>query len=881
MKRGIEACKAFVFVISPDSIASEHCRDELDDAAALNKLIIPVMYRPVDERELPQALQDTEWVFLREVDDFTDGVAKLVDALEVDLAWRDQHTRLAARAREWADAERDRSFVLRGRDLSDAETWLAQQEGHRSAPTGQQVAYIVESRRAATRTQRKIVGATVTALLVTLILAGVAWTQRSTAINQSRKAESRQLAAQASANAGGDLHLSSLLALEAYRVAPTEEAKVAALDLVRKQLSGVLTAHSWVWSVAVSSRGDLLGAGLDNGTVRLWDLRTRREIGPPLRGHAGPVNSIAFSPDGKLLVSGGDDSTVRLWSVATHREIGPPQRRLSDTVRSVAFSPDGTQVAGGGFDRAVRIWSVSTGEEVGPPLVGHASAVEAVAFSPDGRTLASGSNDTTVRLWSTSTHKTIRVLRPHADLVLSVAFSTDGSTLAAACDDGTVHVWDVATGRQIRSALRVGHAGLNSVAFSPDGLTLASGGEDNVTQVFDATTSSAIASLIDPGDAAPSSAIQSVTFGHHGALLVAGDADGHILLWNVALRRRLYALRGKNPVHSSSTIAFSPRGHLLASAAQSLQLWNTRTGRAVGRPLVRYRATGGMGGSTTINGVAFSPNGEFVASVSEGRHSELRIWDVRDRTEVGRPVPVSTGTALAFTPDGRTLAFTSDNVIRLWDLVHRRSLGAALRGHHGIVRAIAISPDGRTLASAGDDRTIRLWSLSTRRQLGRPLLGHTNAVEDVAFSADGRMLASGSWDKTVRLWDVASRRQIGSPLTGSTAFVDSVAFSPDGSTLASQSDDGKVFLWDVAGHHSLSLPLATAAGSTSSASVAFAPDGTELASASDAAPILWSDRLWDTDLATLEPQLCALVDLEHARDTLARIAPSVSYRPVC
>jgi TIR domain len=106
VKRGIEACKAFVFVISPDSLASDHCREELEDAIALNKLIIPIMYRDVGEGvTLPPSVADAEWVFLREENDPTTGLERLIDALQTDLAWRDQHTRLAGRTREWLDAD--------------------------------------------------------------------------------------------------------------------------------------------------------------------------------------------------------------------------------------------------------------------------------------------------------------------------------------------------------------------------------------------------------------------------------------------------------------------------------------------------------------------------------------------------------------------------------------------------------------------------------------------------------------------------------------------------------------------------------------------------------------------------------------------------------
>ena len=156
-------------------------------------------------------------------------------------------------------------------------------------------------------------------------------------------------------------------------------------------------------------------------------LRQMREVGAEDRsllrifaGHSGPVNSVAFSPDGKLVLTGSDDGTARLWETGSGKQVGILKGH-SGLVSSVAFLPDGKLVLTGSDERTVRLLETASGKQVGV-LEGHSSPVHSVAFLPDGKLVLTGSLDRTARLWETGSGKQVGILKGHSSPVSSVAF---------------------------------------------------------------------------------------------------------------------------------------------------------------------------------------------------------------------------------------------------------------------------------------------------------------------------------------------------------------------------------------------------------------------------------------------------------------------------
>jgi hypothetical protein len=175
--KGIEDSDAFLCVLSPDWIASPVCKQEIDYAVTCKKKLVPIVFRDIQPTQTPVEVSSHNWIFIRETDDFAGALKLLIQALETDLSYVQDHTRLLVRAKEWDNETRNDSFLLRGKDLVDAEGWLGQSAGKRPEPTALQGQYIVASRQASNARQRMTISALAGGLFVTLALAILALTQ--------------------------------------------------------------------------------------------------------------------------------------------------------------------------------------------------------------------------------------------------------------------------------------------------------------------------------------------------------------------------------------------------------------------------------------------------------------------------------------------------------------------------------------------------------------------------------------------------------------------------------------------------------------------------------------------------------------------------------
>ncbi len=720
--------------------------------------------------------------------------------------WRQ---RLVERLQDWEENGRDKDLLLRGPSLAEAERWLTQRPDNLNqvdqAYIQQSIALRDEEQATREQRRRRAILSLGVGIIVTAILALLAWWQRGVAIDQTNVAETaradleaqrnealhqasiaetaqanealrrseaeaaeatsearrqealaRQLAAQAEilrTQKPGLSTRSILLAIESLRRSPSLEADHTlrrALAVIPRLVARV--AHSdQVYAIAFSQNSKRLATISLDGTTSVWDSDSDQEVISITHGSSIPIG--AFSQDGKWLVVVGVDGSIHVFETVTGQRIS--FMKNEDRVQAVAFSPDGTLLATGSLDGITRVWKTTSGQLVAE--MKHESRVQVVAFSPNGKLLAIGSGDPSitgsgeVRLWEATTGKEVINL-DNRERVTHAVFNPSGSLLATSStsDVFDVRVWEVASGQEVT---QVRHEGtVLTIAFGPDGRWLVTGGVVG-------------ARLWTP------------TTGKKGSEI--NHLEGELV----------------------NAVAFSPNGRWLVTAGSDhvARVWHIGTYVDVLRMAPNDYAAQ-IAHEDEVYTVAFSPDGRLLATA--GKDGTAQIWEIADAQDISRIEPWRAVSSVAFSRDGQWLATANlDLVPKAWEektgtaSVWAMTTGEELvRVPHGKnLQAVALSPDGRWLATAGDDDTGRMWEVSTGREVAQ--IRHDSQVEDVVFSPDGRWLATASLDHTAKIIEVATRQEVATLEHEDRVYA--ADFSPDGALLATGGRDYAAWVWEV------------------------------------------------------------------------------------
>lgn len=829
--------------------------------------------------------------------------------LESDLDGLRLHRKLSSAAENWRDASRDRSALLRGAPLLSTRDWVDAAPDHQQHLTALEAEFLAESSRvqqleydadrARARRLQRLLAVVIVLAVAAFGLAAWAGTASSKASNARDEAEherdlalSRQVAGQSVRLRASDPALASQLAVAAFKIAPTLEARSAMFDSIAGQMPTRMTGGPGTTALSQSNDGSLMlvGSGFD-GSAQLW---LRDSAGRFKR--AGRLSTtkpdtqlytVAFSPDGKMAAVGGDGKHVQLWDVADPqhpKQLGSPLGGFDYGVESIIFSPDAkTLYAGGGAPGVLR-WNITNVLKplVLPTLKGtDGTAVYGMALH-DGTLVAGGDQNLLVGwdLTNAAKPKPLGMFgaAPQTPTTFtSIAFSPDGRTAAVGAKDQLLRLYDIsnATHPKPMGAPLTGFTSwINAIAYSHDGKLLAAGGSDNTLRIWNTSDWSVDRTMPHPGP------VTGVVWAPNDSSVITTAADGTSRSWSYP-GPWLTGITG-----NVFNISFTKTGLMAANASKAdnrVHLWNLATSS---RPVPVGMAV--QTGESKLDGAGgISPDGTLLVSGTGA--GPVILWDL---TKAGKPTRIAELKVMenivenaSFSPDSRYLtAGGDDGTQHIWDVSdhsHIKHL-AVLKGSTGLVYGASFSPDGKTIAYGDTNKVGWVWNVTNPAEpkLITKVTGFDSYVQVVRFSPDGTIMAMGSADKTVRLYDVhdiSHPTQIGNPITGPNNYVNDVSFSPDGNRLAAVSQDHTVWLWDIATPTEPKALATLQADDNSLYASAFAPDGITLAVAGSSHRV----NLWPTDDAVAVKEICDRAGDPITQQEWDQYVKGRSFAPPC
>lgn len=860
IQKGIENADAFLFLLTPDSVASKVCREEIDHAVKNGKRLIPLVVRDISADQVHTSLTKLNWIFFREQDDFAAALKKLEDSVNTDLSWVEAHRRLQVRALEW-DQRRDISLLLRGKDLHDAEEKLASSGKKDPQPTDLQRLYLLESRKRETRTRNTTAALSSAAVILLAIASIIAVVQGISATQQAKIATSRQLAAQASDQMDEDYPLSILLNVEAFNYEDTMEARSTLLRGLQRhsQVKDYLLGHeSPIIALVFNPEYNQLASATRDGSIILWDLSTAQVTKQEV-SFTGKLEGLYFSADGVWLAALTTDENGQQWS----------QWKAANADEPVV-SVDTPDWCRGNCSISNVYFAKPTYENYAD---GHQGLITDKASDPKGDMLVTSGTDGALIFWemdSKAPEGVIRISEPlfaHSTYVNRVAWSADGTLIASGDEDGNIVLWtrieytkkSPSKGdRAVGVDVSYWDQNVNWKAVQKAGISFAivksSEGSDYIDPTFEANWSalkdlgiprstyhffhgdlnakeqavffSGIARFL-PGDLPPVLDIEPT----NNQDFLNQDSDTIISAletWLTELERQT----GKRPIIYSSSRFF--QDYLRDRTGQypewlpKYPLW---IGSYLNDPSIAYRGEPAVmpkGWTTEWTFWQFTDRGT-VDGIDSGVDMNLYNGTPEDLTNALTHIPFSprfignpniknnsalitqpfTGepgavTTLSISPDGKKMASGSANGrLILWDMENKHN-PVILQDDGEFVYSVAFNPDGNLLAVSSGASNIAVWDISSQKVVNT-FIGNGSRITSLAYNIEGSVLAAGSCARFASTGICQSgeidywdlKTGENRKIEAHSDVVNSLVFSPDGKWLVSGGEDGKVIFWDA------------------------------------------------------------------------------------
>ncbi len=562
-----------------------------------------------------------------------------------------------------------------------------------------------------------------------------------------------------------------------YAISASDDNTLRVWDLKTGKEIRTLTGHSGsVRAVSVTPDGNYAVSASRDKTLKVWDIKTGKET-LTLMGHFGSVNDVSVTSDGKYAISTSDDETIKVWDIKT----GTVIRTLtsySNWIKAISVTSDGSFAISALWSNKIKVWNLRTGKEV-RTLTGHSSFVNTVSITHDGKYIISGSDDRTIKVWDIKTGRDFRTLTGHSASVNAVSVTPDEDCIISASADTTLKVWNLKTGKEVRTL--TGHSGsVNAVSVTPDGNYAISASRDNTIKVWDLKTKKKINAL-----KGHTGSVNTVSVTSNGKYAVSGSSDSTLKIWDIKTGKEVHTLIGHSGSVNAVSVTPDRKYAVSASDDEKIKVWDIKMGTII-QTLSSYVDISSEASVTS--------NGKYAVSASDDE--KIKVKDLKTgRKVLNLTSHLGSVNAVSITSDGNyAVSASKDNTLKVWDIKTGKEV-YTLKGHSWWVYAVSVTIDGTYAVSASWDNTLKVWDLKTGKEV-YTLTGHSSGIKAVSVTPDGKCAVSGSDDRTVKIWNLKTGNEV-CTLKGHSSGIKAVSVTPDGNYVISASRDNTLKVWDI------------------------------------------------------------------------------------
>ncbi|RKU09210.1 hypothetical protein C6503_21975 [Candidatus Poribacteria bacterium] len=560
------------------------------------------------------------------------------------------------------------------------------------------------------------------------------------------------------------------------------------------------------------------------GNLIVWNIQSGACIAQMEELDNQEICPPVFSQDGQHLIAANyrmKNRKIYVWNSHTGKQVRETEIQHPYDAYPLCFSPDLSLLAGKNSDPdnigdgdSITVWQVNTGEQIAN-ITGYSEPVRKFCFSPCEQFLAVGGWDGTIHVWDVVSGQLESSYTDYGESQMYPYFLSEGELITAAVSERKIEIWQVEKGEKLDEFEHRGNR--STVHFSDSGtqLALVNSGEIQIWTKgsnFDAHTTSTLHGHI--------STVDTLVFSADEKTLASASWRDNVLLWDITSKNS-YRPRGEKLPASSHNVYRSPSGKIISINVYGDNPNVSEVGKS--EPLTELAGPEGSLGRAK----AFSPTGNRIASADS--NGNIHIWertstlnDMRESENWKKHTTVindeefiyglgHSPTGLAFSPDGKRLASISrsrDWKACLWDVDSGEQIselplkplsGGTYRGYD---TGIAFSPRGDIIAG-GKWGEIVLWdAIDGKTLMTLPQPEESQRPITLCFSPCGTYLVSGAWWQRglqkvpIRLWEVATGENIAT-FWGHTTDVQCFVFSQDNTILVSGGHDGAIYLWDM------------------------------------------------------------------------------------